>query len=141
MTQEIIIHSEDSMAEFAHNFASSLKRGDVVVFKGGLGAGKSFVCRHIIQYLMQKKVNVISPTFNLLQIYERDDYSIYHYDLYRLKNFEEVFELGIEDALTNNICLIEWPEIIESILPKDTIYIDLEILSDTARKVSYMKLR
>lgn len=139
--QEIIIHSEDSMVEFAHNFASSLKKRDVVVFKGSLGAGKSFLCRHIIQYLMQKKVNVISPTFNLLQIYESDDYLIYHYDLYRLKNFEEIFELGIEDALTNNICLIEWPEIIESILPKDTIYIYLEILSDTARKVSYTSLR
>lgn len=140
MMQETIIHSEDSMAEFARNFAASLKKGDVVVFRGGLGAGKSFLCRHIIQHLMQKKVNVISPTFNLLQIYERDDYSIYHYDLYRLKNFEEVFELGIDDALTNNICLIEWPEIIESMLPKETIYVDLEILSDTMRKVSCMTL-
>ncbi len=139
MRQEIIIHSEDSMAEFAHNVANSLQKGDIIALRGTLGAGKSFLSRHIIQHLMQKKVNVISPTFNLLQIYEREDYSIYHYDLYRLKNFEEVFELGIEEALSDNICLIEWPEIIESILPKGSIYIDLEIISETARRVTISK--
>lgn len=139
MREEVIIHSEDSMVEFARNFANSLQKGDVIALRGGLGAGKSFLSRHIIQHLMQKKVNVISPTFNLLQIYEKEDYSIYHYDLYRLKNFEEIFELGIEDALFHNICLIEWPEIIESMLPKGSIYIDLEIISETARRVTISK--
>lgn len=139
MRQEVIIHSEDSMAEFAHNFAAILKKGDVIALRGELGAGKSFLSRHIIQHLMQKKVNVISPTFNLLQIYEGEDYSIYHYDLYRLKHFEEIFELGIEEALSHNICLIEWPEIIESLLPKSSIYINLEIISEAVRRVTVSK--
>lgn len=135
MMTEMNIHSEEAMIEFAHDFAASLKQGDVVAFKGTLGTGKSFLCRHIIQFLMQKNVNVISPTFNLLQIYDNSDYMIYHYDLYRLKTYDEIFELGIEDALNNNICLIEWPKIIEQLLPSSTIYIDLEIISENARKV------
>jgi tRNA threonylcarbamoyladenosine biosynthesis protein TsaE len=71
-----------------------------------------------------------------LQIYDLKQYSIYHYDLYRLKDISEIYELGIEEAIDGHLCLIEWPELIESILPAETIYIDIEIINHSKRVIS-----
>ena len=97
--------------------------------------GKTFLCRQIIKQLCGYETNVTSPTFNLLQIYDWNDCSIYHYDLYRLKNPSEIYELGIEEAMTANVCLIEWPELIKAILPNDIIAINIEIVDDNKRRV------
>ena len=72
---------------------------------------------------------VTSPTFNILKTYKSDDFNlIYHYDLYRLKSIAEIEEIGLANAINtkSSICLIEWPEMIASILPKNTLYINIE---------------
>ena len=110
----------------------------MLAFYGDLGSGKSFFCRHIIKYLCGKHTNVASPTFNLLQIYDQETCSIYHYDFYRLKNIHEIYELGIEEALSGHIVLIEWPELVESILPIDTIHINIKTV-DRDKRVVFIK--
>ncbi|MDG1436913.1 MAG: tRNA (adenosine(37)-N6)-threonylcarbamoyltransferase complex ATPase subunit type 1 TsaE [Rickettsiaceae bacterium] len=131
----ILEHEQDSR-DFAKQLANTIKPGSILVFNGDLGAGKTFLCREIIKELCGSQTRIISPTFNLLQTYDYKDIVIYHFDLYRLKNPSEIYELGIEDALSGNICLIEWPDIIANILPEDTIHIKIEIDGADKRKVT-----
>ena len=134
-TQEFTLKNEQDSKQLAQQLANELKPDDILAFSGDLGSGKTFLCREIIKNLCGRQTNVTSPTFNLLQIYEYKNCSIYHFDLYRLKHSSEVYELGIEEALSGHICLIEWPELIDAILPEDTIHINIEITGNTWRKV------
>ncbi|PCJ28933.1 MAG: tRNA (adenosine(37)-N6)-threonylcarbamoyltransferase complex ATPase subunit type 1 TsaE [Rickettsiales bacterium] len=136
---EFILENEQDSKALAQKIATNLKLHDVLAFTGDLGAGKSFFCREIIKSLCGQQINVISPTFNLLQIYESKNFSIYHFDLYRLKHQSEVYELGIEEAFDSALSLIEWPEIIGEILPKGSIFVDIKIISDSSRRVSIRK--
>ncbi len=129
----IILNNEQESVKLACTLAEAIKPGDIITFSGDLGSGKTFICREIIKQLCSKDTEVTSPTFNLLQIYQTPSFTIYHFDLYRLKHPDEIYELGIEDALLGNVCLIEWPEIIEDILPRPRIKINLEILKDSKR--------
>lgn len=133
-TDDFIVTSEEETIILARKIASQIKPLDVLAFEGDLGSGKTFLCRHIIKALCGD-VNVSSPTFNLLQTYQAPMFEIYHFDLYRLKNIHEAYELGMEDAFNHHICLIEWPEIIRGLLPKSTITINIEIVNDTSRKI------
>ena len=133
--QEFILKSEDDTANFAIKFAAQIKKGSIVTFRGDLGSGKTFFCRHIIKCLCGTDIKVVSPTFNLLQIYQAKNFEIYHFDLYRLKHLEEIYELGIEEALAGHVCLIEWPSIIDNILPQDTISIEMSIIDTNTRLV------
>ncbi|MFK7974404.1 MAG: tRNA (adenosine(37)-N6)-threonylcarbamoyltransferase complex ATPase subunit type 1 TsaE [Rickettsiaceae bacterium] len=129
------VNTEEESKLLAIKLANNLKPNSIIALRGDLGSGKSFLCRHIIHTLCGDEVNVTSPTFNLLQIYDRSECQIYHYDLYRLKSIDEIYELGIEEAFNDNICLIEWPELIKSILPPDTIYLDIKIINHTSRAI------
>lgn len=124
---QYLINDEEDTKSIAHKIASGLKAGDVIALTGDLGAGKTFFAREVIRFFCGADLIVPSPTFTLLQTYQSKDFDIYHYDLYRLKSAAEIYELGIEDALSGNICLIEWPEIINSLLPPSTIFISLEL--------------
>jgi tRNA threonylcarbamoyladenosine biosynthesis protein TsaE len=135
-TKKYTVNSEQESRQLARELASKLRPGDVLTFSGDLGAGKSFFCREIIKYLCGEQTSVISPTFNLLQTYEYQACTIYHFDLYRLKSPDEIYELGIEEALSGNICLIEWPEIIAPLLPKDAIHIEIETICNNKRQIS-----
>ena len=107
-----IARHESETKAIARGFASTILIGDVILITGDLGSGKTLMCQEIIRYFMSSQQVVTSPTFNIVQIYQNDNFSIYHFDLYRLKSEDELLELGIEDAIsTNAICLIEWPEI------------------------------
>ena len=139
--KELTLKSEKETENLAIKIAAQIKKGSIITFRGGLGVGKTFLCRHIIKYLCGEDVKVVSPTFNLLQIYPTKNFEIYHFDLYRLEHLEEIYELGIEAAFSgNHVCLIEWPEIISSILPPNTISIKISINSDNNRLVSIYKI-
>ncbi len=107
--------------QLAEAFAQLLKIGDIVALYGNLGVGKTAFTRFLVQSLCRADEEVPSPTFTLLQTYENDDFPIFHFDLYRLKQPEEVFELGIEDAFYDGVSLIEWPEKMGSYLPQKKI--------------------
>lgn len=111
--------------EFAEKLAKFVKAGDVIAFSGDLGVGKTTFIQAFIKSLATEDIEVTSPTFNLLHIYNLSQFEIWHYDLYRINNIEEVYELGIEDSFHYAVTLIEWPEIINNIIPEDRLEIEL----------------
>jgi tRNA threonylcarbamoyl adenosine modification protein YjeE len=104
----------------------------VICLTGNLGAGKTTLAGMIIKKLTKDpSLNVKSPTFNIMQIYDTREGEIHHYDLYRLKNLDEALEIGIEESFENAISIIEWPEIILPILPKSNVMmVNIEMEND-----------
>jgi tRNA threonylcarbamoyl adenosine modification protein YjeE len=124
------INSLSDTKALAERIAALVKTGDIITLQGDLGAGKTAFARFFIHSFLGGEVEVLSPTFNLVHPYEAKNFIISHFDLYRLKNAEDIEELGIYDAFDNGICLIEWPEIIDDILPKDRLLIKISLLGD-----------
>src|SRR3990167_7257378 len=122
---DILTHSPEETAEIAGKVASRLLPGDIILLKGELGAGKTTFVRALIQALCGLETEVPSPTFTLVQTYETPRFLLWHFDLYRLKHPEEIFELGIEEAYGSGVSLIEWPERLGANLPKDYLGIEL----------------
>lgn len=118
MTTYISDNIEQTRA-WARNFAKTLTAPCVVALHGDLGMGKSEIARTIIQTLRGKDTVVPSPTFTIVQSYD----GISHFDLYRIEDASELTEIGLEHAITNDITLIEWPEIAQHTLPQNTIHI------------------
>lgn len=109
--------------------APFLQAGDVVLLQGDLGAGKTTWARGLICALLGD-VEVPSPTYTLVQTYDAPNFEIWHFDLYRLNQEQDVWELGIEDALYDGVCLIEWPERIDGLLNGTELVVALQIDGD-----------
>jgi tRNA threonylcarbamoyladenosine biosynthesis protein TsaE len=105
-------------------FAHYLAAGDCVLLSGQIGAGKSHFARALIRARLGRMEDVPSPTFTLVQTYD-SDIEIWHADLYRLTNPDEVRELGLEDAFASAICLVEWPDRLGPLAPAGAIRIAL----------------
>lgn len=116
--KKIVCETEENTRFLAKMVAKAAKKRDVFALFGTLGAGKSTFSRYFIEHL-SGATEIPSPTFTLVQTYDAPDFEIYHYDMYRLKSPEEAYELDIEEAFYNGVSLIEWPEKIGSLLPKD----------------------
>lgn len=101
--------------------------GDVIALWGTLGAGKSTLARAFVRALTSADEEVPSPTFTLVQTYDGDSGEIWHFDLYRLEKPEDAFELGIEDAFADGISLVEWPERLGDLIPRDRLDLTLSI--------------
>ena len=125
----MILSEEQDTINFAKGLAKTLKQQSIVALHGDLGSGKTLITREIIKYFCGDNTVVSSPTFNILQTYKAPHFTIYHYDLYRLKSYDEIWELGLEEAF-ENLCIIEWPELIGDSLPKPYIKIELKIARD-----------
>lgn len=98
-----------------------IKNKDILFLEGPLGAGKTTSARFLIQALVGEKIDVPSPTFNLVHTYETKNFPLWHFDLYRLKNEEELFDIGIEEALSHGVLLIEWPDKGGRLLPHPSL--------------------
>jgi len=114
--------------------ADRLRAGDAVCLWGPLGAGKSTLARGLVRALTQADEEVPSPTFTLVQFYETADFSLAHFDLYRLTRPDEVEEIGLDEALDQGAVLIEWPERLEGRLPADRLDIEIAISGDGAEE-------
>ncbi len=132
---EHITRSEEETRRLAAALAGEARPGHIWALSGDLGAGKSAFARGFIQALAGP-VDVPSPTFTLVQRYDTAAGPLYHFDLYRLHDAEEVFELGWDEALAEGICLIEWPDKAGSFLPRHARRINFTTLSDESRKIS-----
>jgi len=119
-------YESDETAKLAADFASTLHAGDVVLLKGDLGTGKSTFARALIRALCGQDTEVPSPTFTLVQTYEAPAFTLWHFDLYRLQPIDPLHELGIEEALTTGVSLIEWPEHGGNIFPKESYVVEFE---------------
>ncbi len=107
------ISKKSETIKLANEFAKNITKGTPILLYGTLGVGKTFFASEIIKALTNPTQTIPSPTFSIVQTYTSSKGEIYHYDLYRIKDENELFELDIDNALKNNITLIEWPEIIE----------------------------
>lgn len=122
----ITSYSEEETKDFAQEFVSNLCVGDVVLLHGDLGMGKSVFARACIRSLVGEDVlEVPSPTFTLVQMYDADLAPLWHFDLYRLSDPSEIYEIGWDDALDGGILFVEWAERLGGLLPKKRIEVTL----------------
>jgi tRNA threonylcarbamoyladenosine biosynthesis protein TsaE len=128
--------TQQDLVTLAQPLAKDLRKRDVIALWGDLGVGKTTFARVLIQTLVGEEIDVPSPTFTLIQTYDSTHGEIWHCDLYRLKEPEEAFELGLEDAFHDAICLIEWPERLGNLLPQRRIDITFKILDETTREIN-----
>ena len=113
------ISKKSETIKLANEFAKTITKGTPILLYGTLGVGKTFFASEIIKALTNPTQTIPSPTFSIVQTYTSSKGEIYHYDLYRIKDENELFELDIDNALKNNITLIEWPEIIEDYIKEN----------------------
>ena len=104
--------------KFAKILASRLNKGDIIILSGNLGSGKTKFTEGILSYFGLEN-EISSPTFTIVNEYNSDSTPIYHFDVYRLSDIDEFFDIGGEEYLQNGICIIEWGELLETILPKN----------------------
>ena len=130
------------LEKLSTNLSKDISVGDIYLFQGELGAGKTTFIRLLINNLfvlnnLPKPSSITSPTFPILITYELNSSQIYHYDLYRVKSLKELEELDFFENLNNNITFIEWPEILISLpLNKNHYLINLDMISETKRKIN-----
>ena len=127
---KINISEEKDTKSVAEKFSKLIKQGDFILLSGNLGVGKTTFIKHLINSLQkankQKISEVTSPTFNITNEYQIKKTLIKHYDLYRIKNKKELYNLGIQENLNNQITLVEWPKIIKKIKVKNSINLTFE---------------
>ena len=115
---QTISHSEEETKALAEKLSAEITCPTLICLHGDLGAGKSVFARSFIRKLTSEDEEVPSPTFTLVQTYDSEKGPIHHFDLYRLEDPDEIFELGWEDALSSAIILLEWPDRLGPALPK-----------------------
>jgi len=133
------LKSLEDTQNFSENISKKISAGDIIFLYGEIGVGKTTFVRFLINYLESKNriknSEVLSPTFNIVYDYDVGDTKILHYDLYRLKNYKDISQLGMFETSKNHIKIIEWPELIES-KPNDRI----EILFKYSKSVNSRKV-
>ena len=136
---KISIKSLDSIHEAAREFIKNMGTGHVFAFYGKMGAGKTTVIKAVCEELGVDDV-ITSPTFAIVNDYtsSKDDSHIFHFDFYRIKKLEEVYDMGYEDYFySGSLCFIEWPELIEDILPGDAVKVTVTQNEDGGRVVEF----
>lgn len=115
--ETFISKSEQDTINYAKDFAKNLKTGNIIVLSGELGSGKTKFTEGVLEYFGLEN-EISSPTFTVVNEHHSNSINIYHFDVYRLEDVDEFYAIGGEEYFENGICLIEWGEIIENILPK-----------------------
>lgn len=131
----INIHSLEEINEAARQFISAMGENTVFAFYGKMGAGKTTFIKAICEELGVNDV-ITSPTFAIVNEYRSDETGelIYHFDFYRIKKLDEVYDMGYEDYFYSGaLCFIEWPELIEDVLPGDAVMVRIEEKEDGTR--------
>ena len=136
---EIRIENLEKIREAAREFVANIGEGTVFAFYGKMGAGKTTFVKAVCEELGVEDV-ITSPTFAIVNEYrsETSGELIYHFDFYRVKKIEEVYDMGFEDYFYSGaLCFIEWPELCEEVLPEDTIKVTIDETPDSSRLISF----
>lgn len=136
---EIRIDNLDNIREAARQFVEALGDSTVIAFYGKMGAGKTTFIKAVCEELGVEDV-ITSPTFAIVNEYRSDTTGelIYHFDFYRIKKLEEVYDMGYEDYFYSGaLCFIEWPELIEELLPGDAQKVVIGEQEDGSRVVTF----
>ena len=131
----IHINSLADISEAARQFIGVMGKHNIFAFYGSMGAGKTTFIKALCQQLGVED-EVTSPTFAIVNEYEATDGPVYHFDFYRIKKIDEFFDMGGEEYFySGNICLLEWPELIEEVLPDDAVRVEIEEKADGTREL------
>ena len=135
---EILIQDIDAIAEAAKKFVAAMGNRKVFAFYGKMGAGKTTFIKAVCEELGVEDV-INSPTFAIVNEYvDGEGEPIYHFDFYRIKKEQEVLDIGYEDyVFSGNVCFMEWPELIENLLPDDAVKVTIEEEEEGKRVVRF----
>ena len=134
---EIKIKDLEHISEAAREFVNYIGDRRVFAFYGSMGAGKTTFVKAVCEVLGVEDV-ITSPTFAIVNEYETPSSSIYHFDFYRIKKLEEVYDMGYEDYFySDGLCFIEWPEMMEELLPEGSVKVQIKENADGTRTVSF----
>ena len=136
---EIKIENIENIREAARECVANIGESTVFAFYGKMGAGKTTFIKAVCEELGVEDV-ITSPTFAIVNEYrsETSGELIYHFDFYRVKKIEEVYDMGFEDYFYSGaLCFIEWPELCEEVLPEDTVKVTIEETPDSSRLISF----
>lgn len=139
MKHEIVIRGLDNIGQAAEQFLKETAGHIIIAFYAPMGAGKTTFTTALCHRLGVSEDAVSSPTFSIVNEYRTSGGdSIYHFDFYRITRVEEAFDIGLYDYLdSGSLCLIEWPENIEQILPEETLKVTITVLPDESRVISW----
>ncbi len=131
----IVVHSIDALPQAAQQFIDHMGEARVFAFYGNMGAGKTTFIKALCECLGVTDT-VTSPTFAIVNEYEGHQ-PVYHFDFYRIRRVEEAYDLGFEEyCYSGHLCFIECPELIEDLLPEDTVRVTIETLTDGSRRIT-----
>ena len=139
MEHKIEIATAEALPQAAQEFASLMGDETVYAFYGEMGAGKTTFNRELCRALGVEEDLANSPSFSIINEYRSDTTAelIYHFDLYRLESVDEALEIGVEDYFDSGaLCLLEWPERIEPLLPDDTVKVTISVNPDDSRTLT-----
>ncbi len=139
MEHKIEIATAEALPQAAQEFASLIGDETVYAFYGEMGAGKTTFIRELCRALGVEEDLANSPSFSIINEYRSDTTAelIYHFDLYRLESVDEALEIGVEDYFDSGaLCLLEWPERIEPLLPDDTVKVSISVNPDDSRTLT-----
>lgn len=138
--QEFLSEDEQKTKEFAKKLASRLVKGSFLAIYGDLGAGKTAFVRGLAEGLGIKE-SIVSPTYTILRAYESAELPLYHFDVYRIADEEELYEIGFDEyACGDGVCVCEWADIIPDALPIPRYDIHIERTEDTIRRITVQKV-
>ncbi len=122
----IVIKNEEETKKIGRELSEKLSPGSIIALTGDLGTGKTALTKAIAEGLGVKEM-ITSPTFNIVRQYDSGRLPLYHFDVYRIGDVDEMYELGYEEYFFGEgVCVIEWADIIEEIIPEDAIRIEIE---------------
>lgn len=135
---QIKIESLDNIHTAAKEFLAHMGKGKVFAFYGKMGAGKTTFIKAVCEALGVTDV-ITSPTFAIVNEYTTADNSpVYHFDFYRIKKIDEVYDMGYEDYFySGRLCFLEWPELIEDLLPEDAVKVSIAMQEDGSRIIEF----
>jgi len=129
-----VSHSPEETLELSKQIASKLKKGDIIVLSGDLGSGKTKFTEGVLSFFGLAE-EISSPTFTIVNEHHTENVSIFHFDVYRLSDTDEFYAIGGEEYFEKGICLIEWGEIIEALLPDNYLKIDFKKSEDENTRI------
>lgn len=133
--RNVIIRDETETKKFATDVAQTLKKGDVIALVGDLGIGKTTLSKYIAEALGITET-ITSPTFTIVQEYHSGRLPLYHFDVYRVDDIEEMYRIGYEEYFYGEgVCIVEWADIVEEIIPEDAKVIFIEYGEDEGERL------